>query len=63
MYNVWRQRNDVKHGNLIKTKERTVKQITWEIRSRIMSRGKFSLTRKNVELCNRRNLPDSLLKS
>jgi hypothetical protein len=60
--NVWKQRAGVKHGNLLKTQERIAKQTTWEIRSRIMSRGKFSLTRDKVELCNRWKLPENLLK-
>ena len=58
MYNVWKQITGVKHGNLLKT----LKQTTWETRSRIMSRGKFTLTSDDVELCNRWNLPENPLK-
>lgn len=46
VYNVWRQRNDIQHGNPIKTEEHIVTQIVWEVRTKIMSRRKLGLSRK-----------------
>jgi hypothetical protein len=37
IYDIWRQRNDVKHGN--------------QIRSRIVGKGKFKATDENVAIC------------
>lgn len=37
IYNIWRQRNDVKHEN--------------QIRSRIVGKGKFKATDENVAVC------------
>ncbi|GLT57397.1 hypothetical protein SLA2020_303720 [Shorea laevis] len=61
VYNVWRQRNDILHGNPIKTEERIVKQIVWQVRNKIMSRGNFGLSRENVDICHNWNLPATLL--
>jgi hypothetical protein len=37
VYNVGRHRNDIKHSNPIKTEDRIVKKIVWEVRTGIMS--------------------------
>ena len=41
VHNVWRHQNDIKHSNPVKTEERIVKQIIWEVSSRIMSKESF----------------------
>ena len=51
VYHLWRQRNYLKFGNQIKTKEKLLQSFTWEIRDRIMARGKFNKTQGNIELC------------
>lgn len=38
VYNIWRQRNDVKHGNQIRTEEKVTQNIGWEVRNRVMGK-------------------------
>ena len=51
VYNIWRQRNDVKHGNRINLEEKVLQKICWELRSRIVGKGKFKATNENVAIC------------
>jgi hypothetical protein len=42
---LWQQRNALLHINNLKTEEAIVKQIKWEVRTRILAMGSF----KNIE--------------
>jgi hypothetical protein len=57
------QRNNIKHGNQPKTEEEIVKRITWEIRARMIAKGRFKRSMENLELCSRWNLPREILSS
>lgn len=35
VYHIWKQRNDIRHGNIPRTEERIIVQVRWEVRSRI----------------------------
>jgi hypothetical protein len=51
-YNIWRNRNAIHdYVNHHKTEERLLKQIVWDVRTRIRSRGKFKATKGNVIIC------------
>jgi hypothetical protein len=61
VYNLWRARNEIKHSGQPKTEEQLLKIILWEVRSRIVGRGKFLLNRENTLLCRSWNLSADLL--
>jgi hypothetical protein len=61
VYHLRMQRNNIKHGNQPRTEEKIVKRITWEIRARMIAKGRFKMSMENLELCNRWNLPRKLL--
>jgi hypothetical protein len=50
VYHLWKLRNDLCHGNIPRTEEAVVKQIKWEVRSRIMAKGRFKKTGLNAKL-------------
>jgi hypothetical protein len=60
-YKLWSHRNDIKHGNSIKSEEKLVKQVIWEVRTRVLSRDNFELIGENV--CASWSLPITILKS
>jgi hypothetical protein len=51
VYHLWRQRNDVKFGNMLISEEKMVQRISWEVRSRIMWKGKFKSSGENAAVC------------
>lgn len=38
IYNLWRHRNDLLHGNTPRSEELLVQQVKWEVRSRLIAR-------------------------
>jgi hypothetical protein len=48
--NIWKQRNVIKHGNQIRSAERIVMQMKWEVRSSVMAKRKFGRTEENEKL-------------
>jgi hypothetical protein len=50
VYHLWKLRNDLCHCNTPRTEEAVVKQMKWEVRTRIMAKGKFKLSRQNANL-------------
>jgi hypothetical protein len=48
VYNLWRARNEIKHHGQPKTEEQILKSVFWEVRSRILGRGKFKSNRVNL---------------
>jgi len=61
VYNIWRAKNAINFQNAPKTEEQILKQIFWEVRSRISGRGKFKKNRENVKLCHLWNVDVSIL--
>jgi hypothetical protein len=38
IYQLWRHRNDLLHGNSPRSEEALIKQVKWEVRSRLLAR-------------------------
>lgn len=51
VYNLWKERNSIRHGNHLQTEEQILKRINWEVRRRIMLRGGYPRSKDNEELC------------
>jgi hypothetical protein len=56
VYYLWQQRNDLLHCNKPRTEEAILKQIRWDVRSRMLAKGRFKCIGKNLELVHRWNL-------
>jgi hypothetical protein len=41
VYNSWRERCNIKHGNKLMTEKRIMMKISWEVRTRVLSKGRF----------------------
>lgn len=63
VYHLWKKRNDVRHGNILKSEEQILHRIDWEVRTCIMGCGKFGNIAANRELCSKWGLQDSNLRS
>lgn len=50
IYHLWKQRNNITHGNHLWAEEKRVLQIKWEIRTIIIAKGKFWKTSENLLL-------------
>jgi hypothetical protein len=61
VYNLWRTRNELKHSGQANTEEQILKKILWEVRARVIGKGKFPKTRDNLSLVSSWNLPTCLL--
>jgi hypothetical protein len=51
LYRLWKQQNDPQHGNMVRSKEQILKQINWEIHTRIMGAGSFKKSKENKSIC------------
>jgi hypothetical protein len=51
VYNIWRNRKTISYINHPKTEEQLLKQIVWEVKIRILSKGKFKVIKGNVIIC------------
>jgi hypothetical protein len=60
-YHLWKQRNDLLHGNTPKTEEAIVYKVRWEIRARIMAKGTFKMSAENLDLIHVLNLTSKIL--
>jgi len=60
VYHFWRQRNDFQHGNIPRTEEALVAQILWEVRARVLAKGKIKGLSKHMSLVYRWNLQSLL---
>jgi hypothetical protein len=56
VYHLWQQKNALMHNNNPKTEEAIVKQIKWEVRTRILGKGSFKSLEKHLMLVIRWNL-------
>jgi hypothetical protein len=50
VYHLWKQRNDLLHGNAPRTEEAIVAHIKWEVRSRILAKGNVKIIDKQLDL-------------
>jgi hypothetical protein len=41
IYHLWRHRNDLLRGNSLRSKEAILVQILWEVRGRVLAKGRF----------------------
>jgi hypothetical protein len=55
-YHLWRQRNDLIHGNVPRSEEQIIAHIRWEVRSKIMASCHFKDTARNRRLMQEWNL-------
>lgn len=60
VYHLWRQRNNLLHGNIPKTEESIVAQIKWEVRSKIVATGAVKRSPLNCKLVQNWNLSNVL---
>jgi hypothetical protein len=58
---LWQQMNALVHNSNLRTGEIVVKQITWEIRTRILAKGSFKNLDKSVKLVISWNLQKLLI--
>ncbi|XP_062161853.1 uncharacterized protein LOC133868855 [Alnus glutinosa] len=56
IYHLWKLRNDLCHGNTPRTEEVVVKNIRWEVRTRVMAKGRFKRSTQNERLAKLWNL-------
>jgi hypothetical protein len=61
VYNLWKTRNELRHDSVPKTKEQLLKQVFWEVKSRLAGKRGFPRTRENLLLCSLRNLSTDFL--
>jgi hypothetical protein len=60
VYHLWRQRNDIQHGNTPRTEEALVAQILWEVRAKVLARGTVKGLSKHMSLVYHWNLQSLL---
>lgn len=51
IYNIWINRKALHHGDHPNTEEQVIKQITWEVKTQLLVKGKFKTTKGNEVLC------------
>jgi hypothetical protein len=60
VYHLWWQRNDLLQCNTPRTEDSILVQINWDVRARVLAKGKFKSLGKNLELVYRWNLQSLL---
>jgi uncharacterized membrane protein YhfC len=60
VYHLWKQRNDLCFGNTPRMEELIIAQIRWQVRMRILHKGKFRRTAENEALASRWNVQSVL---
>ena len=61
VYNLCHTKNELRHDGVPKTEEQLLKQVFWEIKSRIVGKRGFCRTRENLLLCSLWNLSSTIL--
>lgn len=56
VYHLWRHRNDLLHGNILKSEDALVVQIKWDVRSRMLTKCSAKKIVHSLELVDRWNL-------
>ena len=51
VYNLWGERNNIKHGHQLMTEERIIQKVRWEVRTRVLPKGCFKRSKENEALC------------
>jgi hypothetical protein len=51
IYNIWRNRNALRHNNNPCIEEKLIQRIRWEVRIQFTMKGRFKKTRGNDILC------------
>ena len=51
LYYLWKQQNDLRHGNVVRSEEQILKQTDWEIRTKIVGAGSFKKSEENKSIC------------
>jgi hypothetical protein len=60
IYNIWQMRNEIRHFGQPSYEEQILKMVLWEVRTRIVGKGKFPKTKGNLVLASQWNLPTEL---
>jgi hypothetical protein len=50
-YNLCPNRNEIKHGSHPKTEEQILQRLFWEVRTRVVVKGRFKKCSENVAIC------------
>lgn len=53
----------MRHGNQLLTEEKIVQKIRWEVRTGVMSKGRFPRSKENEDLFNKWDLFQSILET
>jgi hypothetical protein len=61
VYYLWQARNKIKFQGRPKTEEQILRLIFWEVRTRILGKGKFINSRENASLCHIWNIASSVI--
>jgi hypothetical protein len=61
VYHIWRARNEIKFHGRPKMKEQILRAIFWEVRFRILGKGKFKKNKENEALCAVWNIDSSIM--
>jgi hypothetical protein len=61
IYNIWRTRNEIRHGGSPLSEDQLLQKIHVDVRSRILGKGKFKKIPRNIELCCNWGLSNSVL--
>jgi hypothetical protein len=56
MYHLWKHQNDLQHGNIPSSEEAILIQIFWDVRTKILDKGRFKSLPSCLELVYRWNL-------
>ena len=51
VYHLWQNRNALKYDNHPLSEDQLIQKIKWEVRVRLMGKGKFRKTKGNVDIC------------
>jgi len=61
VYEIWKARNAIRHGEQIKTEEQILKSIIWEVRYRVSGKRNFKKNLENISLCLNWNIDVNVL--
>lgn len=51
IYHLWKTRNEIQYGGLPWTEDQILQRIQFEVRTRVLGKGKFKRNPSNLELC------------
>jgi hypothetical protein len=56
VYHFWRLRNDLLHGNIPRSEEGIIAQIKWQVRTRLLAKGKVKIVGSIIGIVHSWNL-------